>query len=176
MLDSDRGSGRQKIRLKTPGLVHIIESKATQRGMGALPWSCGWRPELGPARGGAHPDRHPAHPHATSPVSAGARVLIRIWRVPETPGPSISSWIWRIDHILMDMDRPQLGWWAGGWGGQFAPWGLQVTLGLRPPGRLHGSCQPEAAAARTPPGSQEAEGGGPAAGPGVLHPLPAQGL
>ena len=96
MLDSDRGSGRQKIRLKTPGLVHIIESKATQRGMGALPWSCGWRPELGPARGGAHPDRHPAHPHATSPVSAGARVLIRIWRVPETPGP-----------------RPQLGWWVG---------------------------------------------------------------
>ena len=96
MLDSDRGSGRQKIRLKTPGLVHIIESKATQRGMGALPWSCGWRPELGPARGGAHPDRHPAHPHATSPVSAGARVLMRIWRVPETPGP-----------------RPQLGWWVG---------------------------------------------------------------
>ena len=147
MLDSDRGSGRQK-HLKTPGLVHIIESKATQRGMRALPWSCGWRPELGPARGGAHPDRHPARPHPTSPVSAGARVLMRIRRVPETPGP-----------------RPQLGWWVG-----------RVTLGLRPPGRLHRSCQPEAAAARTPPGSQEAEGGGPAAGPGVLRSLPAQGL
>ena len=96
MLDSDRGSGRQKIHLKTPGLVHIIESKATQRGMRALPWSCGWRPELGPARGGAHPDRHPARPHPTSPVSAGAWVLRRIRRVPETPGP-----------------RPQLGWWVG---------------------------------------------------------------
>lgn len=36
MLDVERGSSRQKIHLKTPGLVHVIESKATHRGMGDL--------------------------------------------------------------------------------------------------------------------------------------------
>lgn len=34
MLDLEKGSSRQKIHLKTPGLVHVMESKATQRGMG----------------------------------------------------------------------------------------------------------------------------------------------